>query len=128
MFKKGYKIIVIKDGQFDLKQFHINKITGAILLLILPILFSGFYFLVNTFNSNSLSNKNYTINQQNDKITDLEYQNKIQADELKKYEITIENKIKDNDKKLNRLNDLLVTNQKRSDKLVKVLFDTQGLS
>ena len=128
LFKKGYKIIVIKDGQFDLKQFHINRLTGAILLLILPILFSGFYFLVNTFNSDSLSNKNYTINQQDEKIKDLEYQNKFQADELKKYEITIENQIKDNEKKLNKLNDVLVTNQKRSDKLVKVLFDTKGLS
>ena len=39
--------------------------------LILPILFSGFYFLVNTFNSKSLSNKDYTINQQNGKIEEM---------------------------------------------------------
>ncbi len=128
LFKKGYKIIVIKDGQFDLKQFHINKLTGIIFLLILPILFSGFYFLINTFNSDSLLNKSNTINNQKDKIIDLEFENKFQADELKKYEITIEKKIKDNEKVLNKLNDILVTNQKKSDKLVKVLFDTKGLS
>ena len=128
MFKKGYKIIVIKDGQFDLKQFHINKLTGTLLLLILPILFSGFYYLLNTFNSNSLSNQNNTINEQSEKIKGLEYENKFQSDELKKYENSIENKIKDNEKKLDRLNDILVSNQKKSDKLVKVLFDTKGLS
>ena len=128
LFKKGYKIIVIKDGQFDLKQFHINKLTGIIFLLILPILFSGFYFLINTFNSDSLLNKSNTINNQKDKIIDLKFENKFQADELKKYEITIEKKIKDNEKALNKLNDILVTNQKKSDKLVKVLFDTKGLS
>jgi len=128
LFKKGYKIIVIKDGQFDLKQFHINKFTGSMLLLIIPILFLSFYFLVNTFNSGSLSNKNNTINHQNEKIKDLEYENKFQANELKKYEITIKKKIKDNEKKLGKLNNMLISNQKKSDKLVKVLFDTKGLS
>ena len=128
MLKKGYKVIIIKDGQFDLKQFHINKFTGSIILLIIPIIFAGFHFLVNTFSTNSVQNKNKIIKQQVDKINDLEYQNKFQANELKNYEIIIEDQIKDNKKKLNKLNDVLVTNQKRSDELVKVLFDTKGLS
>ncbi len=128
MFKKGYKIIVIKDGQFDLKQFHINKFTGAIFLLVLPVLFSGFYFILNTFNSDSISNKNSTILIQNDRITELEYENKIKEDKLKGFQEEIDKKIKENNKKLTQLNDILVSNQKKSDKLVKVLFDTKGLS
>lgn len=128
MFKKGYKIIVIKDGQFDLKQFHINKFTGVIFLLVLPVLFSGFYFLLNTFNSDSISNKNSTILIQNDRITELEYENKIKEDKLIGFQEEIDKKIKENNKKLTQLNDILVSNQKKSDKLVKVLFDTKGLS
>lgn len=128
MFKKGYKIIVIKDGQFDLKQFYINKFTGVIFLLVLPVLFSGFYFLLNTFNSDSISNKNSTILIQNDRITELEYENKIKEDKLIGFQEEIDKKIKENNKKLTQLNDILVSNQKKSDKLVKVLFDTKGLS
>ena len=128
MFKKGYKIIVIKDGQFDLKQFHINKLTGFAFLLVIPILFSGFYFLLNTFNSDSISNKNSTILSQTDRITELEYENKIKDDKLKDFQEEIDTKIKENNKKLTQLNDILVSNQKKSDKLVKVLFDTKGLS
>jgi len=128
LFKKGYKIIVIKDGQFDLKQFYINKFTGVIFLLVLPVLFSGFYFLLNTFNSDSISNKNSTILIQNDRITELEYENKIKEDKLIGFQEEIDKKIKENNKKLTQLNDILVSNQKKSDKLVKVLFDTKGLS
>ena len=128
MFKKGYKIIVIKDGQFDLKQFYLNKFTVSLALLVIPIIFSAFYFLVNTFRSDSISSKNYTIEQQLEKIKSLEYENKFQSDELKNYEVTIQDKIKENKKKLDKLSDALANNQKRSDKLVKVLFDTKGLS
>ena len=128
MFKKGYKIIVIKDGQFDLKQFHINKFTVSIFLFTIPILFSGFYFLLNSFDSNSLTSKNNKIDRQFERITALEYENKNQANELKKYEEIINNQVKENEKKINKLNDILVNNQKKSDQLVKVLFNTQGLS
>ncbi len=128
LFKKGYKIIVIKDGQFDLKQFHINKFTGFILLLIIPVMLLGFNFLLNTINSSSISNKNSTIINQTDRINELEYENKIKSDKIKEYQQRIESKIKDNNKKLAQLNDILVSNQKKSDKLVKVLFDTKGLS
>ena len=128
MFKKGYKIIIIKDGQFDLKQFHLNRFTVSLILLILPILFSGFYFLLNTFNSDSISNKNSTIYNQAEIIKDLEHKTKTQEDELKQYEEVVSKQIKDNDKKLKKINDILVSNQKKSDKIVKVLFDTKGLS
>ena len=86
MLKKGYKIIVIKDGQFDLKQFHINKFTVSIILLFIPIIFSGFYFTLSLFDSNSLTSKNSKIDKQLERINDLEYENKNQASELKKYE------------------------------------------
>ena len=128
MFKKGYKVIIIKDGQFDLKQFHLNKFTVSLILLILPILFLGFYFLLNTFNSDSILNKNSTIYNQAEIIKDLEYKNKTQEDELKQYQKVVSKQIKDNDKKLKKINDILVSNQKKSDKIVKVLFDTKGLS
>ena len=128
MFKKGYKVIIIKDGQFDLKQFHLNKFTVSLILLILPILFLGFYFLLNTFNSDSILNKNSTIYNQAEIIKDLEYKNKTQEDELKQYQKVVSKQIKDNDKKLKKINDILVANQKKSDKIVKVLFDTKGLS
>ena len=128
MFKKGYKIIVIKDGQFDLKQFHINKFTVSIFLFTIPILFSGFYFLLNSFDSNSLTSKNNEIDKQLERISALEYENINQANELKKYEEIINNQVKENEKKINKLNDILVSNQKKSDQLVKVLFNTQGLS
>jgi len=128
LFKKGYKVIIIKDGQFDLKQFHLNKFTVSLILLILPILFLGFYFLLNTFNSDSILNKNSTIYNQAEIIKDLEYKNKTQEDELKQYQKVVSKQIKDNDKKLKKINDILVANQKKSDKIVKVLFDTKGLS
>ena len=128
MFKKGYKVIIIKDGQFDLKQFHLNKFTVSLILLILPILFLGFYFLLNTFNSDSILNKNSTIYNQAEIIKDLEYKNKTQKDELKQYQEVVSKQIKDNDRKLKKINDILVSNQKKSDKIVKVLFDTKGLS
>lgn len=88
----------------------------------------GFNFLLNIFNSSSISNKNSTIINQTERINELEYENKIKTDKIKDYKETIENKIKDNNKKLTQLNDILVSNQKKSDKLVKVLFDTKGLS
>tara|TARA_Y100001970_G_scaffold152000_1_gene186140 strand:- start:4231 stop:5259 length:1029 start_codon:yes stop_codon:yes gene_type:complete len=128
LFKKGYKVIVIKDGQFDLKQFHLNKFTFSLILLILPILFLGFYFLLNTFNPDSISNKNSTIYNQAEIIKDLEHKNKTQENELKQYEELVTKQIKDNDKKIKKINDMLVSNQKKSDKIVKVLFDTKGLS
>ena len=128
LFKKGYKIIVIKDGQFDLKQFHINKFTSTILFLSIPILFSIFYFLISSIDSNSISSKNNKINKQLTKITDLEHQNKSLEIELEKYENIINKQVKDNEKNINKLNDILVSNQKKSDQLVKVLFNTQGLS
>ena len=84
--------------------------------------------MVNTFRSDSIASKNYTIEQQLEKIKSLEYENKFQSDELKNYEVTIQDKIKENKKKLDKLSDALANNQKRSDKLVKVLFDTKGLS
>ena len=128
MFEKGYKVIVIKDGQFDLKQFHINKFTGTLLLLIAPILFIASYFLFSTFSSSSILNKDEIIKEQTAKINKLEYENQFQADELKDYEVTIGKNIDENKKKLNQLSDILVSNQKKSDQIVKVLFDTKGLS
>ena len=128
LFKKGYKVIIIKDGQFDLKQFHINKITGTLLLLFLPIFFVISYLLFSTFSSNSSVYKNKIIEEQTIKINKLEYENQFQVEELKTYEVTLGKKIDENKKKLNQLNDILVTNQKTSDQIVKVLFDTKGLS
>jgi len=128
LFKKGYKVIVIKDGQFDLKQFHINRFTGGLLLLVVPILFIASYFLFSTFSSSSILNKDKIIKEQTAQINKLEYENQFQADEIKDYEVTIGKKIDENKKKLNQLSDILVSNQKKSDQIVKVLFDTKGLS
>ena len=71
---------------------------------------------------------NDLIESQTQKIKNLESKNKLQSDKLDNYELTIEKNINDNRQSLKALNDQLKENQKRSDKIVKVLFDTKGLS
>lgn len=125
MFKKGYKVIVIKDGQFDLKEFRINSfiIVIAFAVIIVPL-----FLLFSFFNNYSNSNMKQLVDSQSQKIQDLESKNKLQSNKLENYEFTIEKNISDNKETLKNLNNQLKENQKRSDKLVKVLFDTQGLS
>ncbi|MAR14971.1 MAG: hypothetical protein CMG21_00740 [Candidatus Marinimicrobia bacterium] len=71
---------------------------------------------------------NDLIDSQTQKIKNLESKNKLQSDKLDNYEFTIEKNINDNRQSLKSLNNQLKENQKRSDKIVKVLFDTKGLS
>ena len=127
MFKKGYKVIIIKDGQFDLKQFHLSRLVSSILVCLIPIPFILFYFVVNFFSGNSLSNKNEIISSQNTQINELKIDNEAKSQKLANYEKEIEKKIIDNQNKLNALSNQLINNQKKSDKIVKTLFDTDGL-
>ena len=125
MLKKGYKIILIKDGQFDLKEFHINPlIISFIAIAIIVPLFTLFFYMNSFYNSNL----NNLIESQTEKIKNLESKNKLQSGKLDNYEFTIEKNINDNRQSLKTLNNQLIENQKRSDKIVKVLFDTKGLS
>ena len=125
MFKKGYKIIVIKDGEFDLKEFQINPFILSIIIVaaIIPII-----LLISSISNYYNSNINDTLNSQLEKIENLELQNKLQSEKLDSYESTIEKNIGQNKTLLRNLNNQLKESQKRSDKIVKVLFDTQGLS
>ena len=125
MFKKGYKIIVIKDGQFELKEFHVNSM---LLSLIAIAIIVPLFFLFSYINNYSNSNMNELIQSQDEKIKSLESKNKLQSEKLDNYEFTIEKNINDNKQALKNLNNQLNENQKRSDKIVKVLFDTEGLS
>jgi len=125
LLKKGYKIILIKDGQFDLKEFHINPlILSFVSIAIIVPLFTLFFYINSFYNSNL----NDLIDSQTQKIKNLESKNKLQSDKLDNYEFTIEKNINDNRQSLKALNNQLKENQKRSDKIVKVLFDTKGLS
>tara|TARA_B100000029_G_scaffold150879_1_gene146076 strand:+ start:606 stop:1628 length:1023 start_codon:yes stop_codon:yes gene_type:complete len=128
LFKKGYKLIIIKDGQFDLKEFHLNPLTMSFILVIGMVPFILFYFIVSSMNSYSNANLNEIMEIQSKKIEFLESKNKLQADRLDNYEITIEKNISDNKQTLKSLTNQLKENQKRSDKIVKVLFNTEGLS
>ena len=96
MFKKGYKVIIIKDGQFDLKQFHLSRLVSSILVCLIPIPFILFYFVVNFFSGNSLSNKNEIISSQNTQINELKIDNEAKSQKLANYEKEIEKKIIDN--------------------------------
>ena len=125
MFKKGYKIILIKDGQFDLKEFRINPL---ILSLIATVIIVPLFLLISYINGYYNSNMTELIESQKQKIKNLESQNELQTDKLDNYEFTIENNINKNKEVLKSLNNQLKESQKRSDKIVKVLFDTQGLS
>tara|TARA_B100001750_G_scaffold193452_1_gene164473 strand:+ start:169 stop:1194 length:1026 start_codon:yes stop_codon:yes gene_type:complete len=127
LLKKGYKIIIIKDGQFDLKQFNLNRFTVSVILSLIPIPFILFYFTINFFNTNSIANKNELINTQKDQINELQIDNASKSKKLTNYERDIEKKISENQKKLNNLNNQLIGNQKKSDKIVKTLFETDGL-
>ena len=120
MSKKGYKIIIIKDGQFDLKQFHLNRLTTSIILFLIPVPFILFYFLINFIGDTS------TIDQ-DEKISLLESElNELRADKDSKTEL--ENQISENQTQINNLSKQLINNQKTSDKLVKTLFNTSGMS
>ena len=125
MFKKGYKIIVIKDGEFDLKEFQINPFILSILIFaaIIPII-----LLISSISNYYNSNINDIVDSQSEEIQNLESQNKLQSEKLDNYEFTIEKNISQNKTLLRNLNNQLKENQKRSDKIVKVLFDTKGLS
>ena len=125
MFKDGYKIIVIKDGQFELKEFRINTLilSGILIAIIIPL-----FLFISYINSYYNSNMNELIDSQAKKIENLESQNKLQSDKLSNYELTIEKNINENKRTLKSLNSQLKESQIRSDKIVKVLFDTQGLS
>ena len=125
MFKKGYKIIVIKDGEFDLKEFQINPFILSIIIVaaIIPII-----LLISSVNNYYNSDINDIVNYQSEKIQNLKLQNKLQSEKLDNYEFTIEKNIGQNKTLLRNLNNQLKESQKRSDKIVKVLFDTQGLS
>ena len=125
MFKKGYKVILIKDGQFDLKEFHINPLIVSFIAISIIVPLFALFFYINSFYN---SNMNDLIKSQTQKIKNLESKNKLQSDKLDNYELTIEKNINDNRQSLKALNDQLKENQKRSDKIVKVLFDTKGLS
>ena len=127
MFKKGYKVIIIKDGHFDLKQFHLNRMVTSILLCLIPIPFILFYFVLNFFSGNSINSKNETINSQKSQISELQVDNNIKSEKLLNYEKEIEQKIIENQNKLNSLSNQLINNQKKSDKIVKTLFETDGL-
>ena len=125
MFKKGYKIILIKDGQFDLREFRINPliISAIVITIIVPV-----FLLISYINGYYNSNMSELIESQEQKIQNLESKNKLQSDKLDNYEFTIEQNISKNKEVLKSLNNQLTESQKRSDKIVKVLFDTQGLS
>ncbi len=125
MFKKGYKVILIKDGQFDLKEFHVNPLIISFITIIIIVPLFTLFFYINSFYN---SNMNDLIDSQTQKIKNLESKNKLQSDKLDNYEFTIEKNINDNRQSLKSLNNQLKENQKRSDKIVKVLFDTKGLS
>ena len=125
MFKKGYKIILIKDGQFDLKEFRINPL---ILSLIATVILVPLFLLISYINGYYNSNMSELIESQKQKIKNLESKNELQSDKLDNYEFTIEKNINNNKEVLKSLNNQLKESQKRSDKIVKVLFDTQGLS
>ena len=125
MLKKGYKIILIKDGQFDLKEFHINPLVLSFISIAIIVPLFTLFFYINSFYN---SNLNDLIDSQTEKIKNLESKNKLQSDKLDNYEFTIEKNINDNRQSLKALNNQLKENQKRSDKIVKVLFDTKGLS
>ncbi len=125
MLKKGYKIILIKDGQFDLKEFHINPLIISFIAIAIIVPLSTLFFYMNSFYN---SNLNDLLESQTQKIENLESKNKLQSDKLDNYELTIEKNINDNKQSLKALNNQLKENQKRSDKIVKVLFDTKGLS
>lgn len=128
MPNKGYKLIVIKDGQFDLKEYRINTTILSIVATILVIPFILFYFIISSINSYSNADINNMITEQAEKIEDLESKNKLQANKLDNYEFTIEKNINQNKETLKALNNQLKESQKRSDKIVKVLFNTEGLS
>ena len=125
MFKKGYKIILIKDGQFDLKEFRINPIilSAIVIAAMVPI-----FLLISYINGFYNSNINELLQSQTQKMEILESKNKLQSDKLDNYELTIEKNINENKELLKALNGQLKESQKRSDKIVKVLFDTEGLS
>ena len=125
MFKDGYKIVVIKDGQFDLKEFRVNPLIFSIVIISLMVPIFLFISYINNYYN---SNMNEVLESQVQKIKNLESKNKLQADKLENYEFTIEKNINENKKNLKSLNSQLSESQKRSDKIVKVLFDTQGLS
>ena len=86
MFKEGYKILIIKDGQFALKQLHINRLTIALSLSLFAICFLGFHFLINSFTSKSLSKKNAIIDSQSTEISILKEENQGQSEKLNQYE------------------------------------------
>ena len=120
MSKKGYKIIIIKDGQFDLKQFHLNRFTTSIILFLIPVPFILFYFLINFVGDTSAIGQDEKINLLESELKEL------RADKDNKIEL--EDQISENQKKLNDLNKQLINNQKTSDALVKTLFKTSGMS
>ena len=45
MFKNGYKIIFIKEGKFDLKQFTISPLQVGLIAVVIVFLTSSFFFL-----------------------------------------------------------------------------------
>ena len=101
-----------------------EKSTAFVSIAIIVPLFTLFFYINSFYNSNL----NDLIDSQTQKIKNLESKNKLQSDKLDNYEFTIEKNINDNRQSLKALNNQLKENQKRSDKIVKVLFDTQGLS
>ena len=127
MFKKGYKIIVIKDGHFDLKEFYLTPVKIPILLTLCIVPFALFYLILSSFNSNSILNQSTLVQSQSSEIHNLKSQNKMQSEKLMTYEMTIEDNIKQNKKTLDNLEKKLVINQTKSDQIVKTLFKTQAL-
>ena len=70
LFKKGYKIIFIKDGQFDLNEFHLTPTKISLLSVFGLVPFILFYFAISSFNSNSHKNKDALIHSQSQKINE----------------------------------------------------------
>ena len=70
MFKKGYKIILIKDGQFDLKEFRINPIilSAIVIAAMVPI-----FLLISYINGFYNSNINELLQSQTQKMEILEF-------------------------------------------------------
>lgn len=128
MFKKGFKIIVIRDGKFELREFHIKPYAIPIIIAGLLVPFIAFYLILSSFNFFNSSNYQDIVNSQAETIEKLELKNKMQAEKIGNFETTIEAKISENKNALKNLDSKLKENQKRSDKLVKVLFNTEGLS
>ena len=76
MFKKGFKIIVIRDGQFELREFHIKPYALPMIMAGLLVPFIAFYLILSSFNFFNSSNYQDIVNSQSETIEKLELKNK----------------------------------------------------